>query len=74
MEGESRRTTPVALKSLRYKNRADKNFKICRPYGADNLFGFGFYKDVTPTAFGIGVGVPFGYDERAGEEIIISHR
>ena len=36
--------------------------RICRPYVADDLFGFGFYKDVTPTAFGIGVGVPFGYD------------
>ena len=48
--------------------------RICRPYVADDLFGFGFYKDVTPTAFGIGALVPFGYDERAGEEIIISHR
>ena len=46
------------------------NFRICRPYGADDLFGFGFYKDVTPTAFGIGALVPFGYDAWAGEEMI----
>jgi hypothetical protein len=27
------------------------NFNICRPYGAEDLMGFGFYKDATPTAF-----------------------
>ena len=30
------------------------NFKICRPHGAADLIGFGFYKDATPTAFAAG--------------------
>ena len=35
---------------------------ICRPYGAINLFGLCFYKDVTPTAFGICAPALIEYD------------
>ena len=54
-----------ATSAARMKNY----FRICRPYGADDLFGFGFYKDVTPTAFGIGAFMLFGYDVQAGSRI-----
>ena len=37
---------------------------ICRSYGAWSCFGFGFYKDVTPTAFGFCCAVAHGvFDE-----------
>ena len=53
-----------------FSKQMRNNSRICHPYGADNLFGFGFYKDATPTAFGIGAPVPFRYDARVGEEMI----